>query len=490
MKNVFFWSAPAWLLALSGCASVPDAPRPFPLIAEQYSAMPDGVARDGAAVAPQVLDTWWTLFDEPLLDRLVAQALQASTEARMSMARVREARALREAALTQYRPQGGLRAGGERRGSRNLGHRSSALDMQGAGAGVQSSANLDLLVSWELDLFGRGDALQRQADGDFGSAIYGAYAERAALVAEVARTWFEAQRLTAALADAQATVAIQTRLQEVLARKVERGLAPVSESARVDAGLLSAQANALVLKSQLDATRRALLVLVGMGDEPLAALDLGHEQTRPPALPQAMPAELLSRRPDVLQARAQMQAAAGGLDLARLALLPSVTLTPGIGLNWQKQAASFGTGFWSLAGNAVLPVLDRPRLLANARAQGARAEQAVIAYEQVVQRAFSEADQALLRMAPDERRIAALEQAQQRARAAYEAAVKGYGAGFFDLIVVLDSELVYREARVALTNARAEALTHAVQVFQSLGGGWVRGAQAQETESNGEGIDG
>ena len=113
----------------------------------------------------------------------------------------------------------------------------------------------------------------------------------------------------------------------------------------------------------------------------------------------------------------------------------------------------------------------------------------MVAYEQVVQRAFSEADQALLRMAPDGQRIVALEQAQQRAHTAYEAAVKGYGAGFFDLIVVLDSELVYREARVALTNARAEALTHAVQVFQSLGGGWSSGAKALEAE-NGEGMDG
>ena len=489
MKNLFFRLGPVWLAALAGCASVPDAPKPFPLIAQHYSAAPDGVAGGGSAAVPQALDTWWTQFDEPLLNQLVTQALHASTEARMSIARVREARAVREAALTQYRPQGGLRAGGERRGSHNLSHRSSGLDMQGAGNGVRSSANLDLLMSWELDLFGRGDALQRQADGDYESAIYGAYAERAALVAEVARTLFEAQRLSAALADAQATVAIQTRLQEVLARKVERGLVPVSESARVDAGLLSAQANALVLQSQLGATRRALLVLVGMGDEPLAALALGHEQTRPPALPEALPAQLLSRRPDVLQARAQMQAAAGGLDLARLALLPSVSLTPGIGLNWQKQVASLSTGFWSLAGNAALPVLDRPRLLANARAQGARAEQTVVAYEQVVQQAFSEADQALLRMAPDGQRIVALEQAQQRAHTAYEAAVKGYGAGFFDLIVVLDSELVYREARVALTNARAEALTHAVQVFQSLGGGWSSGAKALEAE-NGEGMDG
>ena len=124
MKNLFFRLGPVWLAALAGCASVPDAPKPFPLIAQHYSAAPDGVAGGGSAAVPQALDTWWTQFDEPLLNQLVTQALHASTEARMSIARVREARAVREAALTQYRPQGGLRAGGERRGSHNLGHRS------------------------------------------------------------------------------------------------------------------------------------------------------------------------------------------------------------------------------------------------------------------------------------------------------------------------------------------------------------------------------
>lgn len=477
MKHVLWAAAPLCLAALSGCSSVPDARAPAPVVAAQFSVAPTAAGPQAAQAAPQ-LDTWWTLFEQPLLNRLVDQALAASTEVRMGLARVREARALREAALTQYQPQGGLRASGDHRNVQRLGGAAAG----GAGLGRQSSAGLDFQVSWELDVLGRGDALARQADGDYGAALYGAYGERATLVAEVARSLFEAQRLTAALADAQATITIQTRLQQVLARKLERGLVALADVARVDASLLAAQANALVLQSQLDAARRALLVLVGQGDQPLSALVLDDSQTQAPALPQALPADLLARRPDVLQAQAQMDAAAGGLELSRLALLPSITLAPGLGLNWQKQGASLSTGLWSLAGNVAMPVLDRPRLLANARAQGARAEQAVIAYEQVVQRAFSETDQALLRMAPDRQRLQVLAQAEARAQTAYEAARKGYEAGFFDLVVVLDAEQVYRDSRGGLTQARAEALAHAVQVFQALGGGWPRDALGAETQ--------
>ncbi|MCS4295955.1 NodT family efflux transporter outer membrane factor (OMF) lipoprotein [Comamonas sp. BIGb0152] len=478
MKQIYWAAAPLCFAALSGCSSVPDAPVPAPVVASQFSVPGSSAAKDAAVPA---LDTWWTLFEQPLLNSLVDQALASSTEARMALARIREARAVREAALTQYQPQGGLRASGDRRGVNQLS--GAQLGAGGVGLGRQSSAGLDLQVSWELDVLGRGDALARQSDGNYGAALYGAYAERASLVAEVARSLFEAQRLTAALADAQATITIQTRLQQVLARKLERGLVALADVARVDASLLAAQANALVLQSQLDAARRALLVLVGRGDQPLSALVLDDSQTQAPALPRALPADLLARRPDVLQAQAQMDAAAGGLDVSRLALLPSITLTPSLGLNWQNQGAALSTSLWSLAGNVAMPVLDRPRLLANARAQGARAEQAVIAYEQVVQRAFSETDQALLRMAPDAQRLQVLEQAQARAQTAYEAARKGYEAGFFDLVVVLDAEQVYRDSRGGLTQARAEALAHAVQVFQALGGGWPRDALALGAET-------
>ncbi|QNN58810.1 TolC family protein [Diaphorobacter ruginosibacter] len=468
MRAGFRWVMPVSAMMLAGCASVADAPPPFPVMASQYSS-PQALqaqAEDSAAL----LGSWWLLFDAPELNGLVKQALAESTEARMAVARMREARALREAALTQYRPQGGVEARTERRGSRRL----DGAKGEGGAAdlGTQGNSALGLQVSWELDVFGRGTAHARQAEGEYAAALYSAHAERAALVAEVARTWFEVQRLAAALEDARATVAIQQNLQHLLERKLDRGLAPLSELARVEAGLWAAQADEVALQARWDAGRRALLVLVGLGDASLDELPLAAQPTQPPALPQALPSELLARRPDVLMARAQMNAAAGGLQLSRLALWPSITLTPGIGLNWQNHAGSLRTGYWSLAGNVLLPVLDRPRLLAQARAQGARAEQAVITYEQTVQRAFSETDQALLQMASDLPRLGMLQRAQDRAEAAFHASEKGYRAGVFDLMTVLDAERTYRQARVALTDARGMALNHAVQVFQALGGGW------------------
>jgi outer membrane protein TolC len=117
-------------------------------------------------------------------------------------------------------------------------------------------------------------------------------------------------------------------------------------------------------------------------------------------------------------------------------------------------------------------LFDRARLRSQLGATWARAEQAVIAYEEAVQTAYSEADQALIRLAADRQRIETLERGAAAAQRAYAAARTRFELGFSDLQEVLDAERVARAAQTALTTARVDALQRSVQAFQALGGGW------------------
>lgn len=120
---------------------------------------------------------------------------------------------------------------------------------------------------------------------------------------------------------------------------------------------------------------------------------------------------------------------------------------------------------------------------AQLKAEGARAEQAVLAYERIVQTAFSESDQALTRLQADRRRVATLDAGEQRARKAFDAAQKRYELGFANLQELLDGERAWRATRSALTGAKVDALQRSVQVFQALGGGWT----AASTNTSDEG---
>lgn len=383
---------------------------------------------------------------------------------------------MRASALSRFDPQGAVQGSAELRQTEDL----EDGDVGGGTAGSAGftstgrtrTAGLSFPVSWELDLFGRRAAARRAADADLAAARFEFEATHSTLVAELARSLFQARGLAVQLEDARAIAGIQKEVLDLVNRRVEHGLAAASEADRVAADVAQTDAQAEGVEGELKATRRALLVLLGDGLDPLSSLSVADDIGTVPVVPTTLPGDLLVRRPDVRQAEARICAAAGNVRLAELEFFPRLTLEPSAGLSWQRGVLDSSTGFWAPGAGLTVPILDRPRLSALLQAEGARGEQAVIAYERSVQTAYSEADQALTRLEVDRRRVLTLVDGEVRARRAYDAALLRYQRGFSDLQVVLDAERAWRATRTALTSARIDALLRSVQAFQALGGGW------------------
>jgi outer membrane protein, multidrug efflux system len=450
-------------------------------------------AGGGVAYAPAALDQWWTLFDDPELNTLVSQALAASPTVREAEARLEEARAIRQGALTSFNPQGALEGSASYQQTESLdGDDGGGTTIPGLPAGVGGfstsgetrSAGLNFNVSWELDLFGRRRAAQRTADADLLAARFSYEGTRAQLAADTATSLFQARGLAIQLEDAEETVRIQRELLRVVTRRVDVGLSARSDTAVVEADLRQAEAESARLEAELRAAKRSLLVLVGRATEPTEGLVISPVAVDPPPAPEVMPGVLLARRPDVREAEARIRSAAGALTTAELDFYPRLNLLPGAGLSLSEQSGfESNTGFWSIGAGLAVPVLDRPRLQAQLRAQTARTEQAVLAYERTVQGAFSEAERTLVQLNADRSRTALLEAAEQRARVAYDAAQRRYRTGLEGLQPVLDAERVWRGTRSALAGARVQALQRSVQAFKAVGGGWSPGAPTGTTGS-------
>ncbi|WP_297512750.1 efflux transporter outer membrane subunit [uncultured Caulobacter sp.] len=432
----------------------------------------------GQALPSQTLDTWWTSFDDPVLNDLITTALAQSPDARLAAARLAEARAVREGQLRQiYIPQTPL-TGSAKRTDTHI------IDQTGAGGftqgGVSKSYAANFDVSWELDLIGRRGAARRVVDNDLAAARFSYEGARAALAANVAQSYFEARGYAVQLEDARANARIAESLFKVADEKGRRGLSATSEGDRTAADLAQAQAQAAALEAQLRASRRSLLILVGKGVDPLASLPVEATLAKAPPVPAAAPGELLARRPDVREAAARLASASGNLNINELALFPTLTLTPGFGIQKSISPSFLQSGgtvsttssAWTLGANLSTPVLNIPKLLSDIKAQGARVEQAAVTYEQTVQRAFGETENALTQYDADQRRVALLAAGERRAAAAYEASRKGYAAGLTDLTTALQAEQAWRGARTALTGAQTQALQRAVQTYKALGGGW------------------
>jgi NodT family efflux transporter outer membrane factor (OMF) lipoprotein len=461
-------------LLLAGCVSAGPIRTP-------ETAVPAAFEGERGALPAAALDRWWLAYRDPQLETLIETALARGTDARAAAARLQEARAIRRGALTDYGPQGNLQIGGQaqdtkllRGGDFGLGNApGQGEDNPFVQQGLVKSGNVGFDVSWELDLFGRRGAARREAEATLAAERFAYEASRASLAAQVADALFAARGLALELDDAKVTLRIQQQLRSLAAVRAERGLGAETDVARIDADLAAAEAEVARLEAELKANARALLVLTGTPFEPTASLPLDPLLAALPATPDALPGELLARRPDVREAQARLAAAAGRLRLDELAFFPRVTLQPGVGLSDSRGGVFDATSLvWTLAAGITAPILDRPRLAAQLRGQEARTEQAVIAYERAVQTAFSESDQALVRLAADRRRVTALAAGKARAERAFDDARQLYARGLTDLATLLDAERAYRASRTSAIQAEVQALRRSVQVFNALGGGW------------------
>jgi len=340
-------------------------------------------------------------------------------------------------------------------------------------------------VSWEIDLFGRRETTRRKANADLAAARFAYEATRTSLAANVADQLFQARGLAIQLGDAEEQARIEADLSRVAHAKADHGLGAEADADQADAQLAQSNAQVKDLQSQLHAARRTLLVLVGKGVDTLETLPAAAEAGTPPPVPATLPGELLARRPDVRQAAANLRSATGQLKLNELALFPKFTLNPGVGLTSVPELGTSLTSVaWSIGVGLAQPVLDMPRLKSEIRAQGARADQAVIAYEKAVQTAYGESENSLVKLSSDEARVKLLTVGEAEARRAYDASRIRYGAGIDDLTAVLTAERTWQGARAALTGAEVQALVSSVTAFKALGGGWNPSAPAAEERAS------
>jgi NodT family efflux transporter outer membrane factor (OMF) lipoprotein len=469
--------------ALAACASgVRKADVSLPAA---YEAPPGSVA-----LTSEELDAWWVIFGDATLNRLEDEALRESPDAETQMSRLREAHATSASEILKTLPSGDITGGASHKHTEQIGGQRNPL-FPISGDSEDEFGNFN--VSWELDFLGGIITAQQAARADFAATRFNVESARASLVANVADSYFLARGLAIQLDDANEILRIDRELLRVATIKAQRGIGASSDADRIAGDLALVQSRVEGLTADLHAAQRLLLILIGRGHDPVETLPVVADVPDPPPVPAAVPGDLLTRRPDVREADWQMRAAALKTKLAKEQVFPNFVLQPALGLSrsvapgvnvvpsgqsftFEPAQQSTASGFWSYGVGFTTPVLDIPRLLEDAKAQGARAEQAVIAYEKAVQSAYGDAENALVELNADEQRIKVLEDGEARAHRAYQAAETSYNNGLNDLTSMLDAQQTWRANRSELTAERVQALRRAVQTYKALGGGWTYAA--------------
>lgn len=456
-------------LLLGGCAMNTDIRIP-------ETAMPPAWP-DNDIMTPETAEsdqTWWTRFQDPVLDRLVTRAIHENKDVRLQAAKVQEARARLGFARSEQLPTVGFQADAVRQ--RQSGAALSTAGMDGSTSNLFSIAGV---LDYELDIWGRLSMAQEAAHAVLSENQFVHEAVRLNVIGDVVVTYFNLMAAKEELAIVRKTAASQQETYELERFRYQEGQTDELTLSQALSQMETTRAMIPVYTRQVRLLEGALGILTGLNPKELFEdhhRPDGVLQTirNPGAVPLVLPSSILERRPDIRAADAGITAAGMAVGIARTNYLPRLNLAGLLGLT----AIDIGDLFtssartWQGGGQAAGPIFDFGR--SKAREQIARTQyiQAQIQYEATVNTAFNEVRDALFLYQAAIDHLDAVDKQLDAIKKTRSLAWIKYREGLVGFIEFLDAERALFAAQQTMTTAVRDRLISAATLFKALGGGW------------------
>lgn len=451
-----------------GCMTlIPDYLRPA---APVPAAFPQAAASAEAAAPQADAIAWRDYFADARLRELIDLALKNNRDLRVAALNIEKARAQYGIQRADLFPS--IAASGSQTAQRLPAELSR--DGESSTTTRQYSATVGF-SAYELDFFGRIRSLNAQALEQYLGTEEARRSAQISLVAEVANAWLLLAADRERMALARNTYETRQKSYELTRRSVEAGVGSaldlrqaqtLQETARADA----ARYSALVAQDQ-----NALALVVG-APVPVELMPdtLGDTVSSVADLPAGVPSEVLTRRPDILQAERQLRAANASIGAARAAFFPRITLTASAGTASGSLDGLFeaGSGTWSFIPQISLPIFEAGRLTASLEAAKVQREITVAQYEKAIQGAFREVADALAERATLTEQLDARRKLVEATAEGFKLSDARYKAGIDSYLGLLDAQRTLYGAELELIGVRLSEAANRVALYKALGGGW------------------
>ncbi|MGD1842166.1 MAG: efflux transporter outer membrane subunit [Thermonemataceae bacterium] len=416
-----------------------------------------------------VTAAWWSNFNDPLLDTLIARTRQRNLSINAAVANFFAARAVLRGTKYDRFPTVTLNANYTRqRLGENIFAQGSNLEFD------QYNATFDAF--WELNLFGRVTHRVKEAYAFEQVALADMQAVYVSLFAEVARVYVELRGAQYLLDIAERNVENQKETFELTARLARSGTNNTLDVARAEAQLENTRASIPTLQAQINTLTNTLNVLVGAVPGTLTSAITDKQPL--PSLPDAVlvgeSEALLRRRPDVFKAEQEVLQLVAQYNLTATDLYPRVTFNGSVGfsaINFSSlgQNRSFT---YTLIPGISWAAFNLGRVKQQINQQDALAIAAVNRYEQVTLEALLEIKNTMAEYEQELKRRALLAKAFQKSKEAAQLAEDRFKAGLDSFLDYLSADRTLLEAEVALANSEIRTLTQLIALYKALGGGW------------------
>jgi outer membrane protein, multidrug efflux system len=468
MKNPLIHCSISVLTAtlLAGCTVGPNYHKPAVPVPTAYHGPNANPQEQAQAQGASFADLpWWKIFQDPVLQDLIRQALKQNYDLQTATEKITQARAQLKVTRSNQYPQVSLTGyGTDERSFSGFPFRTKYATYAGD-------------ASFQLDLFGQLRRATESARAQLLSTEYAQKTEILTLVSDVASDYFVLLSLDLQLQITRDTIKTQQDAVKLTEYRLEHGVATRLDVLQAKQVLDSANAQLPELQRQIGLEEDALSIL--LGDYPHAVtrgLRLVDQQL-PPEVPAGLPSSLLARRPDISQAEQNLVSANAQIGVAKAAFFPQINFT-GTGGGAAGRSTVFTSlidsnlGTWGVAGQITQPIFTAGRLKGNLHYAESQQRQSLIAYKQAIQFAFRDVSDALISYQKYYEVRKAQEDTVQDLSDSVATSLKRYRGGIATYLEVLDNQRSLFSAQLTLAQDRGNEFQSLVQLYKALGGGW------------------
>lgn len=442
---------------LVGCAAMVKTPYQSPNVQTpsqfQYS------QNQTSANSQAYSDRWWTLFGDTQLNQLVDQVIAKNTDLAVAGITLRQARLTAGLAADQQGPRVNS--------SVSTGHRFDLNSGDDNSQGLSISAG----VSYELDLFGK---LARQTEASKWEALateQDLQATAQTLIGTTAKLYWQLAYLNESLANAQQSLITSQKLYSLVNTQYQAGAVSGLDLTQAEQSVQSQKANLSQIQQSLVETRTALAVLLHI---PVQQLNLQEPQRLPqvnlPQIRAGLPADLLSRRPDLKASELRLRESLATKDATTASYYPSISLTGNVGASSTSLTELVKNPLLTLGANLSLPFLQYNDMKKNLAISQLDYEKAIIQYRQTLYQAFADVENALSARTELNQQVQFQQRNLELAEKAERLTEVRYRNGAIALKNVLDQQQTTRTARLSLVNTKQSQYNAYVTLMQALGG--------------------
>jgi len=459
------------VLMFTGCMTVgPDYQRPSVDIPASWR-FEEKEVKDLANTA------WWGQFNDPVLNSLVATALQENKDLLIATARVEEFFGRYFAVRGDQYPF----IGGGGNASREEATKKGPLPIP---AGVDRTYNFYegfLFGSWEIDFWGRYRRASEAARAQLFSTEEARRTVVLTLVSAVATAYVDIRVLDKQLEITQNTAKTRKETLDLFKLRFEKGMISEVDLSQAQSEYEDAMARIPDIERAIGQRENALSVLLGRNPGPIPR-GLTIDELTLPEVPAEVPSDLLEQRPDIRRAEQELIAANARVGVAKSLYFPTISLTGALGTVSTSLSDLF-TGparTWNFGASANIPIFSAGRIGGEVRASEAVKKQALYGYQQAIQNGFHDVEDALIDRSKSKQRLDALER-QIRALQNYARLARmRYDEGYTSYLEVLDAERSLFNVELTHTNSQNSLFRSLIDIYKSMGGGWVQKAEAAE----------